>query len=707
MKINTAPTDIAQMGGVDSVKEFTIKSTARSFQILSSGLYANKIRAIIRELSCNAYDSHVASGDPTKKFEIHLPTALEPWFAIRDYGVGLDQTQVKNLYTTYFESTKTDSNDYVGALGLGSKSPFSYTDNFTVTAIKNGTKGIYTAFVSPQGVPSVALMSESKTREKAGVEIRLSVDEPHDFYKFAEEANRVFRYFETRPIIKGVSNFTFDELKYIEKDIVPGIHLRDGYRGRTTNAIMGNICYPIDVPNSEKNLGNLAHLLQCGLDIYFPIGALDFQASREGLSYIPQTIEAIKDRLQELQSSLQDTIKKELALIENDWEKLSYLSKKAQISLWYTPVMEYVKTANIPTVEATHRQIYGKRIMLVSADIRDKFNISISAFHNSYGRLSHNRSGQIHHDGKYKEGHELSPDMTVRFIVNDLKTGTITRCREWANANSGSQSIYVLSPSNKELPMDVDGFMALIHSPPASFTLKASGLPKPEKVVAAVEPAQVMSYITGGGWKYAGAIDMYPDTATYYYVNLKGSSLMSDYGVETINQLMDTVRNAGIKLQVNAVYGIRRAAAEGIEGKANWIKFEDHVKQVLSTLPKSFLLDTINAERRHAMRNLTSGTARKIAELVDPASPFVEFAKFDEDAKGTNHRTGYNELQRLLIQFLGNDNSLSELMKTYETLTNTVSKLYPLLKAIDFYGVDNKSVASYINLVDQHQKENV
>jgi hypothetical protein len=38
--------------------------------------------------------------------------------------------------------------------------------------------------------------------------------------------------------------------------------------------------------------------------MHFAIGELDFQASREGLSYIPQTIEAIKTKLEALNSAL-------------------------------------------------------------------------------------------------------------------------------------------------------------------------------------------------------------------------------------------------------------------------------------------------------------------------------------------------------------------------------------------------------------------
>ena len=211
MILNSAPQDQAVLSNVGQIGEFRIRNSAKAFNILSSGLYANKVRAIIRELSCNAVDSHVAAGRPDTPFDLHLPNQLEPWFSIRDYGTGLSHEQVTSIYTTYFESTKTNSNDFIGALGLGSKSPFSYTDNFTVTAIRDGRCGIYTAFINEQGVPSIALMAESDTNEPAGVEVKFSVNDRWDFDKFCNEARIVYKYFKLRPKVTGQSNFKFIE----------------------------------------------------------------------------------------------------------------------------------------------------------------------------------------------------------------------------------------------------------------------------------------------------------------------------------------------------------------------------------------------------------------------------------------------------------------------------------------------------------------
>ena len=207
MILNNAPVNEAIVSNVGEIGEFRIRNSAKAFSILSSGLYANKIRAVIRELSCNAVDSHAAVGKSDTPFDVHLPNSLEPHFSIRDYGTGLSHEQVTNIYTTYFESTKTNSNAFIGALGLGSKSPFSYTDNFTVTAIQNGRKGIYTAFINEAGVPSIAQMMEEATDEPAGVEVKFAVNDRYDFDKFSQEAAIVYKHFSLRPVVSVNSRF--------------------------------------------------------------------------------------------------------------------------------------------------------------------------------------------------------------------------------------------------------------------------------------------------------------------------------------------------------------------------------------------------------------------------------------------------------------------------------------------------------------------
>ena len=118
---------------LDSSNQFSIAQTSKMFKILSDSLYSDKVMAVIRELSTNANDAHIAAGN-RNPFKVTLPTQTNPNFTVRDYGTGLSQEDMEELYTTYGASNKNDSNDFTGCLGLGSKSPFAYTKSFTTTS---------------------------------------------------------------------------------------------------------------------------------------------------------------------------------------------------------------------------------------------------------------------------------------------------------------------------------------------------------------------------------------------------------------------------------------------------------------------------------------------------------------------------------------------------------------------------------------------
>jgi len=216
--------------------EFTIQNSPHAFKILSSGIYSNEIKSIIRELSCNAWDSHIEAGNTDTPFEVTLPTALNKTFSIRDYGTGLSKDDIETLYTSYFKSTKSKSNDYTGAFGLGSKSPFSYTNSFTVTSFYNGKKYIYSAFISESGFPSISLLSETDTTDKNGLKVEFSVKNK-DVWDFEYEALKTLKYFPVAPECNTIKfeSFEYPDSKYIVR-----------YGENELLAVQGNVEYPIE-----------------------------------------------------------------------------------------------------------------------------------------------------------------------------------------------------------------------------------------------------------------------------------------------------------------------------------------------------------------------------------------------------------------------------------------------------------------------------
>ena len=338
--------------GVASKNQFNIAQTSKMFKILSDSLYSDKVMAAIRELSTNAYDSHIAAGN-RNPFKVTLPTAANPNFVVRDYGTGLSQQDMESLYTTYGASNKNDSNDFVGCLGLGSKSPFAYTKSFTTSSYFNGKKYTYIAAIDDSGVPTLNLFHTSDTDEPNGLEIGFAVKQ-HDFQEFTNKAKRIFHYFKMKPIIEGGIGGNLQHHEYSNTNIVIS---GDGWRVCRLNndhnyfpsgyhridsgviAIMGNIAYPVEtaqIIGEEKQEApdhiqrwnrafqkadidswkNFVHEIINGglyLELDFGIGQLEMDVSREGLQYTKQVKKTLREKTQDIFAELKTMFSQKIA----------------------------------------------------------------------------------------------------------------------------------------------------------------------------------------------------------------------------------------------------------------------------------------------------------------------------------------------------------------------------------------------------------
>ena len=328
-------TTIEQIGIVTDEAQFKMKASRKAFQILSD-LYSDKPLAIVRELGCNAADSMTASGQPDKPFHIHLPNALEPWLIIQDFGTGISHENIYSIYTTYFESTKTNSNTQIGCLGLGSKSPFCYSDNFTITSIHNGEKRIYNAFFNASNMPSISLMSSINTKEGNGVAIQIPI-KVSNFSDFSHAVYKAFRFFDVKPTISG-GKIDWDEIK---PDFT-GSFWKSFHKLNQSYAIMGGVTYPIETYKVDGDHYDI--LRKAGLVIRFEIGEIDFTPSRESISYCDDTIKAInakvelvkKDFVTKVEAMVKDSdnlldAMKAYYLLEGQWSFLNSKMVKGKV----------------------------------------------------------------------------------------------------------------------------------------------------------------------------------------------------------------------------------------------------------------------------------------------------------------------------------------------------------------------------------------
>lgn len=435
-------TNNIEQEGFRRAKVFGMQQSKKAFSLLS-GLYSDIHLAIVRELGCNAMDSHISVGKKDVPFLIHLPNTLEPWLTIEDFGSGISDEDIYSVYSQYFASTKTKTNDQIGCMGLGSKSPFAYTDTFTIQSIFQGEKRIYNAFFNEDGLPTIAEMGEKiDTTESNGVKIQIPVKQ-EDFAVFKVSVEKAFRFFEVKPTITGgVIDWKFETPRFSGTDW-------NSYDGLSHNsngfAVMGGVAYPID----RYKIGDYKKqdfLSRAGVVMFFEMGELDFTPSRESLEYSSLTLNSLNIRIQKVMEEFVDVLAKNVDEQPNILEAIRTVIK---INSSFSFIPESVRSK--AAVWKGHD--INNPITFISKLITDGVeNYSYS----HYSKKKYRISNIIH------LGNE------VEWFINDLAKGSTTRIRNYIRETNKIVTVFSENDSKKLIQF---GF-------PDEFK-KVSDMPKP------------------------------------------------------------------------------------------------------------------------------------------------------------------------------------------------------------------------------------
>lgn len=298
---------------VEESKGFVIEATENILETLSSRLYTNPIRAVIRELVSNGIDANIEAGIDAP-IKLHLPSNIEPEFYVEDHGIGMDEQTIYDVYTHYGNSTKNGSNNCIGGLGLGSKTPFAYTTQFFVVSAKNGIKNTYVCFKDENNMPKISKMdSEEVPLDETGTKVSFPA-KSGDFWSFAAEAVITLLFTMKMPDVVGnlegfldradvdtIEDFIAMREKiasgtFIDDDNIKNILRCSSYHGLLVE--MGGVAYNVDQSELMDGRGreNILEYITGKADtvvLHLPIGAVSIQSSREALHYNQRT----KDRL--------------------------------------------------------------------------------------------------------------------------------------------------------------------------------------------------------------------------------------------------------------------------------------------------------------------------------------------------------------------------------------------------------------------------
>lgn len=477
MKLNINTTEV-QGVGFESVSDFKVAMNAKAFKVLSDQLYKDKIGSIVRELSCNAFDSHVAADNQDVPFDIHLPDTFEPYFYIRDYGTGISHDNIIQIYTTYFESTKDDANDEVGAFGLGSKTPFSYTDSFTVISIHNGVKTMYNAHMS-EGLPRMVQYGESEeTDEPDGLEVNVSV-ESVDYKAFSDAVKRQLKFFPVKPnILNG--QIEWDEFDTVLD--VPGFryytitNAPTGYGSKRSPSAglfikQGPVGYPIDFDIIDQYLNSnginpdkFYNYLK-GLDnsnnnclvFDMPIGTVEVTASREGISYTDTTIRNILTKFIAVGKVVAKDVKRSLDQAYKELTPIQFIRRFNELDHYFLSALK-VEDLNedYPKFEFA-TQAYRNTFTTPKLKVDKKFNGIKFRRYDAEWRTSKPKLGATHtFEAENDEDYFCIPLNYFKYekvYVKDLNQGFVARM---SNDNSERTMFMMEIPSGISLQDVID-----------------------------------------------------------------------------------------------------------------------------------------------------------------------------------------------------------------------------------------------------------
>jgi hypothetical protein len=287
------------------------------FDMVSNSMYKNPIGSIVREITCNCCDSHTEAGVDTPVLVKASFDENGEYISFTDYGVGLSPERISKIYMNYFTSTKTKSNDYIGAFGLGSKSPLSYTSGFYINTIYNGIEYNY-YFHRGVKKPTLEILEQKETKKRNGTEIKIYLIEPYqDKRSFTTNIREQLAYFDNI-YYEGfllTNFFKIYEGKYFK--------LRNNERPfNQMHIILGNVVYPIDFNELKIDCLNIP------VGVKFEIGELPVIPSRESIRYLEETKTLILDRIEKVKEELKDLYKTHFKFNPDLFEWLKIINDK-------------------------------------------------------------------------------------------------------------------------------------------------------------------------------------------------------------------------------------------------------------------------------------------------------------------------------------------------------------------------------------------
>lgn len=705
---------IVEINGISNESLCSIGNMAIIFDILRNKLYSDIKTSIAREISCNARDANRESGNKNTAIKIQLPNILDNNYIISDCGIGISPSRMNDIYRNYGNSTKRDSNEYVGFFGLGSKTPWAYSSQFSIktTSKENNisTTRTYLLYIDKSKIGTISLVKEELLNLPTGTDIIIPIEEK-DFEEFATATLNATKFWDIKPILSGRSplpEYTYNFGALLAEGSNWKVYANNKrtwpYTDPESVCLIDGIAYNIDV----SHIAQEDHwIFRNHVHFYFGIGDLTLSASRESLQYDEKTVKLLQSRVDEFKKEFSEQFN---AILES---KPTY---KEAVQFYENMLANFSHL-----IKSRNREWHGYKIGGFRISIPHELNIKSKDYHKDGDHLR-SRSNQYIYLNNH---HEL--------YVNDIDVDHVFRKKIFQilqDKNIHTVQMFNL-PKDKTLQDLIDdwknlpdyssneytnySFILELYPPKKLSSIIDIVLPKVKQLPKVkVQPSTKIH-----GWVFKPSSSNYWDKNNFFTAEEFESDL-SEYYVE-VNFKHNRVKSEGFNINTTAL--------------SNFYKMLDDIKiyavqeKEIKKLSKNWkpLYSYIKDKYEEKIKLVKDfEQAASLYKLYNEYSYKADYSVFLNGSEGLDKLYKYihkinsksNPIRDMIIKnlisksftdisylleaglFLGQMVDINKYKIELDNIYSEAKDRYPLLACLNHFNVPHKDIITYINLID-------
>ncbi|KMV18369.1 histidine kinase [Mycolicibacterium conceptionense] len=262
---------------------------ARRMMEMLVNLYADRPLAVAREYVSNAVDATRAAGS-TEPVAVTMPTLIEPNLIVTDRGTGMSLAEVEATFLAFAASSKRDSDDMIGGLGVGAKSAWTLAESFLVDTVKGGLR---TTVRAARNLEHQVLLAGVPSDLPDGTTIIVPVEVAGHVEAWHRAVREVACAHDAGAVL--VDGAPVDSLAGGPTWIGPVSCRRVDRQDRSAVMVRSGGTLFASVPEVTRKVVQATRLPACVLEL--PIGSFDHTPSRESVIASERTLAAVEAAL--------------------------------------------------------------------------------------------------------------------------------------------------------------------------------------------------------------------------------------------------------------------------------------------------------------------------------------------------------------------------------------------------------------------------